>query len=128
MLGLLSARLGVVLARRRVHLPDGSYADLDGLSDDPPVMVEAWAHQGPPIGGQRNKVLADALKLSHVAGQLGEGHRMVLCLSDPDAARPFLGRSWYAGALRTLGVEVAVVELDEEVRAGIRAAQARQRR
>lgn len=73
MLGLLSVRLGVDLARRRVHLPDGSYADLDGVCDDPPVLVEAWAHQGPPIGGQRNKVLADALKLTHVSGQLGRG-------------------------------------------------------
>lgn len=43
----------------------------------------------------------------------------------PGRGGPFLGRSWYAGALRTLRVEVVVVELGEDVRAGIRAAQAR---
>lgn len=128
MLALLSEAEGVVLAPRRLHLKDGSYADVDGVSDSPPILVEAWAHQGPPIGGQRNKVLADALKLAHVASELGRGHRKVLCMADEEAARRFCGGSWFAGALRRLGVEVVVVRLDAATRAGIRAAQARQRR
>jgi hypothetical protein len=32
--------LGVGLAPRRVHLPGGAYIDVDGASDDPPVLVE----------------------------------------------------------------------------------------
>lgn len=118
----------MTLVPARLHLPDGSYVDLDGLGSDPAVLVEVWAHQGPPKSAQRNKVLTDALKLMHVASQLPVPHRKVLCLSDTEAARPFLGRSWYAGALRSMSVDVLVVPLPEEWRERVVAAQARQYR
>ena len=73
-------------------------------------------------------MLADALKLVYVASQLPGAHRKVLCLSDEEAARPFLGRSWYAGALRSMGVEVEVVPLGDEWRERVLNAQARQYR
>jgi hypothetical protein len=111
MLTALSQALGVVFVPQRIHLADGAWVDVDGVSHDPPVLVEAWAHQGAPKSAQRNKVLSDALKLVHVAKVLGGEHRRVLCFSDSDTARPFVGRSWYAGALRDLGVEVHVVSM-----------------
>jgi hypothetical protein len=93
------------------------------------VLVEAWAHQGPPKSAQRNKILADALKFVHVAAALGRGHRKVLCFSDDEAARPFQSRrSWYAGALRTLDIQVHVVDLSAEWRNRILEAQRRQYR
>lgn len=107
----LSASIGVPLAPARLHLPDDTYVDCDGVSVDPPVLVEAWAHQGQPKGGQRNKVLADALKLVHVSAALAGGHRKILCFSDDAAARPFQSRrSWYAGALRTYEAAVAALQ------------------
>jgi hypothetical protein len=128
MLAALSERLGAALAPARVHLPDGSWVEIDGVGSDPAVLVEAWAHQGPTKPAQRNKVLSDALKLLHVASQLPVPHRKVLCLSDEEAAQPFLGRSWYAGALRSFGIEVAVVTLGDEWRGRVLRAQARQYR
>lgn len=128
MLDALTQELGCPLTSERIHLPDGSYVDVDGVSHEPPVLVEAWAHQGAPKAAQRNKVLADALKLMYVGGLLGSRHRLVLCFSDPDAARPFSGRSWYAGALRDRGVEVRVVDLSPDWRARIMEAQRRQYR
>ena len=93
------------------------------------MLVEAWAHQGQPKGGQRNKVLTDALKLVHVSAALGGGHRKILCFSDDAAARPFQSRrSWYAGALRTLDVQIHVVDLPAERRQRIVQAQQRQYR
>ncbi len=125
----LSASIGVPLAPARLHLPDGTYVDCDGVSVNPPVLVEAWAHQGQPKGGQRNKVLADALKLVHASAALGGGHRKILCLSHDAAARPFQSRrSWYAGALRTLDVQIHVVDLPAEWRQRIVQAQQRQYR
>ena len=126
MLAALSERLGVTLAPMRMHLLDGSVVEVDGVGSDPAVLVEAWAHQGPTKPAQRNKVLADALKLIHVASQLPVTHRKVLCLSDAEAARPFLGRSWYAAALRSMEVEVQVVPLGDEWRDRVLNAQARQ--
>jgi hypothetical protein len=128
MLDALSQVLRVPLVPERVHLPDGTWVDVDGVSHDPPVLVEAWAHQGEPKSAQRNKVLSDALKLVHVAKILGGKHRRVLCFSDSDAARPFVGRSWYAAALRDQGVEVHVVALPGRWRTRILEAQRRQYR
>lgn len=129
LLSALSASISVPLAPARLHLPDGTYVDCDGVSKDPSVLAEVWAHIGPPKSAQRNKVLADALKLAHVSSVLGGQHRKILCFSDDEAAKPFQSRrSWYAGALRTLDIQVHVVDLPNEWRQRVVAAQARQYR
>jgi len=125
----LAATLGVTLQPRRIRLPSGAHVAVDAISDDPPVLAELWAHQGPPKGAQSKKVLADALKLHHLAGHLAVGHRLILGLADHTAARDFTtARTWYADALRTLHIEVLVVDLPDDLRDRVRAAQHRQRR
>jgi hypothetical protein len=130
MISALGTQLGARLKSYRIPLMDGGHVEVDGFSEDPPILVEAWAHQGAPKGGQRNKVLADALKLQLAAGLFDLRPRLVLCFADEDAARPFVSpaRTWYAQALRDSDVEVVVVELPEHVRAQIREAQTRQYR
>jgi hypothetical protein len=127
MLALLSERLGVELAPRRIALGEGVRVEVDGADADCTVLVEAWAHQGPPKVAQKHKILADVLKLRHVAARLPVEPRLVLCLSDPEAAHHFVAaRSWAAQAVRDSGVEVEIVELSAELRATIREAQRRQ--
>lgn len=127
MLRVLSERLGVALAPRVISLADGIRVEIDGASEDLSVLVEAWAHQGPPKSAQKHKVLADTLKLLYVASTLNVSPRLVLCLSDPLAAHHFTtARSWAAMALRDFGVAVMVVDLPEDVRADVIAAQKRQ--
>jgi hypothetical protein len=110
--------------RRRIG---ASSVEVDGLSEDPPILVEAWAHQGAPRPAQKCKVMADALKLLLVERALfPDGARKVLALTDGTAAAHFSGRSWMAEALRQFGVEVMVVELPVEMRERIRCAQRRQ--
>ena len=58
MIAALGAQLGFKLEPCRLTIADGATVAVDGYSADPPVLAEAWAHQGPPKGGQRNKVLA----------------------------------------------------------------------
>ena len=127
-LGALATQLGIELRPERLVLPNGSYVEVDGVSHTPPVLVEVWAHQGAPKVAQRHKVLADGLKLQYASDVLGGGHRKVLCLCDPAAAAPFLGRSWYAGALAHSNIEIEVVEISDELRQRIVAAQMRQYR
>ncbi len=111
MLAALSRELDVPLQPRRIRVGEVR-VEVDGADEDLSVLVEAWAHQGSPKPAQRNKVLTDALKLVWVASTLLARPRLVLCLSDPAAARPFTGsRSWPAAALRGLDVEVRVVDL-----------------
>ncbi|MER6590370.1 hypothetical protein ABT214_00575 [Micromonospora purpureochromogenes] len=129
MLGLLGVRLGCALSPRRFVLEDGSRVEVDGADENLTVLVEAWAHQGPPKSAQKHKVLADAFRLMFVASSLPTPPRLVLCLSDPEAAHHFTtARSWAATALREFGVEVEVVEVPTEVRSQILAAQQRQYR
>lgn len=128
MVALLAEELGLPLAPRRIELPVGGRVEIDAASPDLAVLCEAWAHQGAPKSAQRNKVVTDAFKLAFVAHTLGGPHRLIILLSDETAAAPFLGKSWYAAAMREFGVEVAVVKLPAEVRERIRSAQARQYR
>jgi len=126
MLKELVVVLGYPLRKDRMTAPDGSVVDFDGWSAEPPTLVEAWAHQGPPKAAQKLKVMTDALKL--VWGQrtfLPEA-RLILLFADGAAARHFRLTSWMASAIRSFGIEIVVADLPAAVRARIRAAQARQ--
>lgn len=127
LIAALSARLGVALAPRELRFDNGVRVKLDAASDDLSILVEAWAHQGVVKSAQRNKVLTDAFKLAFTSRALGGDRRLILLLSDDAAAKKFAG-GWPAAALREFGVTVEVVEIDEETRRRIRAAQDRQYR
>ena len=127
-LAALGKQIGVALVPTRIILADKARVEVDGVSNDPPVLCEAWAHQGAPKSAQRNKVLTDALKLAFV-GSLREARpRLILAFSDAAAAQPFRGQSWYAHALRELSIEIVVVEIPDDLRERIRQAQVRQYR
>jgi hypothetical protein len=130
MLDLLAAEVGRALEPATVTVPAGARVELDGADAGRTVLVECWAHQGTPKAAQRHKVLADALKLTWIATTIYPRPRLILCMSDAQAAAPFLptSRSWAAQALQDLGVAVVVVELPPDVRQRIRDAQQRQYR
>jgi hypothetical protein len=125
---LLGEQLGVALAPRRLPLPGGGRIELDGASDQPPTLVEVWAHQGPPKAAQKAKVMTDAMRLLLAARVLLTDPRLILALTDRAAAAHFIGRSWMAQALRELGIDVLVVELPDAVRQALLRAQVRQYR
>ena len=128
MVSLLADELGVPLAPRRINLKDGGRAEVDAASDDLSVLCEAWAHQGAPKAAQKHKVLTDAFKLAYIARFVGGEPRLILLLSDDDAAAPFRGHSWSAAALAEFGIEITVVELPSDLRKRVLAAQTRQYR
>lgn len=72
-------------------------------------------------------MLTDAFKLAFVARTLDRPPRVILLLSDEEAAGRF-GSGWAAAALATFEVEIVVVELPAEERQRIREAQIRQHR
>lgn len=129
MMAYLADRLGLELRPQRIVTATGARVEVDGADDARTVLVEAWAHQGPPKVAQKHKVLADAFKLAWIASTLPVQPRLILCFSDEAAAKPFRGgRSWAAAALRDQNIEVFVAELPDQVRADILAAQRRQYR
>jgi len=118
--------LGATLEPRRLYLADGVRIEVDGVCDEPPTLCEVWAHQGPAKTAQSHKVLHDALKLFVAGRALATHPRLILVFAHPLAAARFTGRSWYAHALRDLSVEVLVVDIPDDLRDQIRAAQTRQ--
>ena len=122
----LGERLGVKFDKKRLELPDQGWFEIDGVSESPPILCEAWAHQGKPKSAQVSKVMKDAMKLLFAARFVNRSTRMILLFGDKEAAKPFTGRSWMAQALRTNGIEVQIVELSKNVQKAIRKAQKRQ--
>jgi hypothetical protein len=130
MLDLLGQQLGTRLDPARITVPGGAQVEIDGADDARTVLVECWAHLGPPRSAQRHKVLANALKLVWISRALSPVPRLILCMADPLAAAPFLpdGRSWAAHALHDLGIGIRLVDLPASVRQELLSAQRRQYR
>jgi len=127
MLDALGERLGLVLNPRRLERPGGVRVEVDGADDDLTVLVECWAHQGPAKVAQKYKLVNDAVKLHWIGSTASSTPpRRIICVTDAAAVQHLQGRSWQAQAIRDLGVEIAVVELPEPLRAAVAAAQDRQ--
>lgn len=103
----------------------GARIDVDGVDEQHSVFVEVFAHQGRLKGSQIHKVARDALKLITLGRQY-QAAQLVIAFGDSVAAAQVMGSSWLAEALRTWGVRVTLVELEEDVRLSLSAAQARQ--
>jgi hypothetical protein len=130
MLDLLGQQLGRELNPAKLAVPSGERVEVDGADADRSILVECWAHQGPPKSAQRHKVLADAFKLTWISTTMHPRPRLILCLSDPLAAAPFMpsARSWAARAFQDLDVTISVVDLPAELRQDVLQAQRRQYR
>ena len=132
MLDVLGLRLGLALNPRRLECPGGIRVEVDGADgpdgpdDSPTVLVECFAHQGPAKGGQKYKLVNDALKLHWIASTMSPPPRLILCVTDEAAIRHLQGRSWQGQAIRQLGVQFEIVELPPKLRSDVEAAQRRQ--
>ncbi len=100
----------------RISLPSGARVDVDGADLARSVLVECWAHQGPPKGGQKHKVLTDAFKLTWIASTIYPRPELILCMSDPRAAAAYLptSKSWAAQALSDLAIRIELIEPPDE--------------
>ena len=128
MVSWLSRELGCDLHPKRIELGDGVRLELDAYNEEPPIICEAWAHQGSPKSAQKFKVMNDAMKLVLARNYVGQSARAILLFADQEAAKHFLGNTWQALALRENRIEVFVAELSEALKSEIRAAQITQYR
>lgn len=121
----LSESLGRPLAETDLTLGNGSKVRIDAVDDDETIFVEIFARQGRPRSGQLHKVSTDTLKLATLRRERPKA-RCILAFADDDAAAPFQGESWRSAAIRDWEIEIVVVQIDDEVRRGVREAQVRQ--
>ena len=87
--------------RRRPAPISRNGMNFDGLSDDPPVLVEIWAHQGPPKSCPEEQG-DDGRIQAGLGGQgplsIGQAARKILAIGSEEAASPFQHRTWMAEA------------------------------
>lgn len=124
----LASRLGLSLMKKRVPLDKGGWLEVDGFCDSPLVLCQAWAHIGSPKSGQKDKVMADALRLLFANEVLGHVGRRILLFGDSRAASHFQGRSSMAQCLKKNNISVEIIELPPGLKAKVLDAQKRQYR
>ena len=126
MLELLGRELGTKLSGKNLQVFEDAQVQIDGVSEDPPILCEAFAHQGSLKPGQRKKVITDAFKLLAVEKALGSKYRKIILFANDEASKPFMGKSWYSRAFSELGIDVITVKLSSSTAACLRGAQQRQ--
>jgi hypothetical protein len=124
----LSDHLGITLESKVLELGGNCTIQIDGYSDEPPVICEAWAHIGKPKGSQPDKVMTDALKLLFCEKRLCKKFKKILLFSDEVAQHYFSGKSWQAESLREYDIEIITLQLPVARLNKIKKAQERQYR
>ncbi|WP_211718867.1 hypothetical protein [Nocardiopsis sp. MG754419] len=114
MVASLGTTLGLDLAPHRFTLPDGLRVGIDGADADPPtLLVQVTPVIGRVRSTHRNKVIADAFKLTWLRDSHFPDAAAVLALS-PELTR-FLGpESWLTTSLREQRVTVVMVPSDAD--------------
>lgn len=125
----LNANRPLKLQPKRLRLHDRTFT-VDGYADqgDEVEIVEIWAHVGPAKAAQKNKVLADTLKLATLTRLIQQDRptARVECsvvFVDDAAAQVLRNQSWGALAAELLGVRTDVIAISDELRQMILAAQ-----
>jgi hypothetical protein len=132
MISEFSRQLGRDLSKATIPIGKAK-VQVDGFhkDDDRVTVVEAWAHIGRAKSAQRNKVLADMLKL----GLLGSALRRscpnlkvecYLVFADHAAANVALGNGWASLAAQEFRIKAQVVALSDDVIGSIKQAQQKQ--
>lgn len=121
----VAEHVGVPLAPATIAI-EGARVQIDGASEDRTVLVEAYARIGRLHGAQPKKLATDAFKLVWAGKKLGAS-RLIIAVADVEAER-HLKRpgAWLTAALDDAQVKVVRVELSDELRAALEAAQLRQ--
>jgi len=124
----LSKKLGITLSKKRWPLDEGSWIEIDGYSQYPQVLCEAWAHIGVPKPAQKNKVMTDAFKLLFINRLVEGGTKKILLFADHEAAAHFQGKSWMAQCLKYFDIIIEIIDLPPDLKTQVLKAQQRQYR
>jgi hypothetical protein len=128
----LGRKIAVPLQPRRIKI-GRNRIDLDGYYENHRqiVVAEAWSHVGKAKSAQKDKVLADVLKLWLVKQErVSNPHRKKIkcyyAFADTDAARVLRSESWGSLAARQIGIEAVLIRISSRLRRKLVTAQRNQ--
>ena len=114
---------------KKIYLADNTYTYIqpDFYSEEFSIVGEIFAHIGKPKKAQDNKISNDILKMLLLDKISGKQYRKIIAVCDKKEMKKLMGQSVLAESLKQFGVEVILVELDEDMRTKILKAQEIQR-
>ena len=127
LINALSLELGIKLKSHNILLGPCSVL-IDGYSENPAVLCEAWAHIGKPRGSQPDKIMADVIKMLFCEKYLGRKFRKILLFSNEEAKRHFESNNWHSSCLQDFKIELKLISLNEVISIRVSQAQKRQYR
>ena len=114
---------------KKIYLADNTYTYMqpDFYSEEFSIVGEIFAHIGKPKKAQDNKISNEILKMLLLDKNSGKQYRKIIAVCDKKEMKKLMGQSVLAESIRQFGVEVILVELDEDMRNKILKAQEIQR-
>lgn len=127
---LVEQKLGFTLKKNhKLYLADNSYTYIqpDFFSEEHHIIGEIFSHIGKPKKAQNNKISNDILKMLVYEKVTDKQYRKIIVVCDMDELTNLCGLSVLAETIRQFQIELMYIEIDEDLRNKLLAAQKRQK-
>ncbi|HMN24808.1 MAG TPA: hypothetical protein PKE38_09925 [Ignavibacteriaceae bacterium] len=125
---LLNEKYQLKLESRKVLINDTLF-QVDGYSENPPILCEIYSRIGKMKVAQHNKIGKDILKMLLIEKMHNKTFRKIIAFADEEAASTFSGgESWYAKLKDNFNIEIVVIDISLELKESLLIAQKRQHR
>lgn len=127
-LSLLNAKYQLKLESRKVLINDTLF-QVDGYSENPPILCEIYSRIGKMKVAQHNKIGKDILKMLLIEKMQNKTFRKIIAFADEEAASSFSGgESWYSKLKDHFNIEILVIDIPSKLKESLLIAQKRQYR
>ena len=125
-LSLLNEKHQLKLESKKVLINDTLF-QVDGYSENPPILCEIYSRIGKMKVAQHNKIGKDILKMLLIEKMHNKTFRKIIAFADEEAASSFSGgESWYSKLKDYFNIEIIIVPISSELKQSILSAQKRQ--
>lgn len=127
-LSLLNEKYQFNLESKKVLINDTLF-QIDGYSENPPILCEIYSRIGRMKVAQHNKIGKDILKMLLIEKMQNKTFRKIIAFADEEAAKSFSGgESWYSKLKDNFNIEILVIDISTELKESLLSAQKRQYR
>lgn len=127
-LSLLNEKYQLKLESSKVLINDTLF-QVDGYSENPPILCEIYSRIGKMKVAQTNKIGKDILKMLLIEKMQNKTFRKIITFADEQTAKCFSGgESWYAKLKDNFNIEILVIDISTELKKSLLIAQKRQYR
>lgn len=127
-LSLLNEKHQLNLESKKVLINDTLF-QVDGYSENPPILCEIYSRIGKMKVAQHNKIGKDILKMLLIEKMHNRTFRKIIAFADEEASSSFSGgESWYSKLKDHFNIEIIVIIIPSSLQESLLLAQKRQYR